>query len=100
LHSDSALAAAAKLVDRLRSVNPHLFVADHVTNPALLRLLVGAGCGVGIATESQAQLITGEDLVVRPIDADLPAVQIYLVRRSEEPSALLSRFVACLKSAR
>jgi DNA-binding transcriptional LysR family regulator len=100
LHSDSALAAAVKLVDRLRSMNPHLFVADHVTNPALLRLLVGAGCGVGIATESQAQLITGEDLVVRPIDADLPAVQIHLVRRSEEPSALLSRFITCLKSAR
>jgi DNA-binding transcriptional LysR family regulator len=97
LSCDAAASAPVHLPELFRAVNPKACIADDATNPLMLLALIEAGCGVGILSASQAHMLQRGNVEIRAIAGHVPPLRVYLLRRDEEPSAPLSRFIEGLQ---
>lgn len=77
----------------LRTVDTKLNVTDRVSTLDMMMTLVGAGYGLGFATEMQIASYCNADVIVRPLAGRSPMLITYLLRPDTEPSEQLSRFI-------
>jgi DNA-binding transcriptional LysR family regulator len=66
---------------------------EYVVSVELLLTLVAAGYGVGLIGASQAETIRRKDLMTRPLGVRGAAITTFLIRRRDDPSAALTRFI-------
>jgi DNA-binding transcriptional LysR family regulator len=72
---------------------PRQVQLEYVANVEVLLTLVGAGRGTGLIGAAQAETLQWTDLVVRPLESSLAHVETLLLRRKQERSTLVTRFV-------
>lgn len=77
----------------LRATDVRLNVTDRVPTLDLMMTLVGAGYGLGFATEVQIAGYCNPDVIARPLAGRPPMLTTYLLRMDAEPSEQLSRFI-------
>lgn len=66
---------------------------EHAANLNDLRALVGAGQGIGLITEGQAESIFASDVTIRPLKERSFLRRTYVLHRADDESPLVSRFV-------
>jgi DNA-binding transcriptional LysR family regulator len=65
----------------------------YVTSVELLLTLVAAGKGAGLIGSALAETIHRDDLALRPLSTRRPKVTTFLLRRSDDDSPLVTRFL-------
>ncbi len=72
---------------------PSPAVAEYVTGPESMMMLVAAGYGIGVGLESQIALYNPPNIVIRPVTDDVPNAATILTTLDVQPSEELSRFI-------
>lgn len=87
-----------ELARLLRQLECELNVVEHVSSLDMMLTLVGAGYGIGFATETRVAVCQRPDVVIRPLAVDSAVITTYLLRSdSGDLSASLERFIFRLR---
>lgn len=77
----------------LRTADREPIVAEKVASHDLMVTLVAAGYGLGFSTEAHVSTKNHPEIVTRRLAGRTPELTTYLIRRIDEPSAALQRFL-------
>jgi DNA-binding transcriptional LysR family regulator len=66
---------------------------EHVPSVELLLTLAAAGKGIGLIGAALAKTIQRDDLALRPLSSRRPKITTFLLRRKEDQSPLVTRFL-------
>jgi DNA-binding transcriptional LysR family regulator len=66
---------------------------EYVSSLELLLTLVASGGGIGLISAAQAETIHRSDLVIRPLSIRGATITTFLLRRREDTSKLVTRFM-------
>lgn len=84
-------------VDRWLNSMPHKpLIAARVSSHELMILLVAAGYGVGVTTESQLAAWCPPKVEIRSLAGFAPLMNTFLLHRDDAPSEILTRFLSFL----
>lgn len=77
----------------LRATDMEPIVAERVASHDLMVTLVAAGYGLGFSTEAHVSTSSHPEIVTRQLAGRTPMLTTYLIRRVDDPSEALQRFV-------
>lgn len=77
----------------LRATDLEPIVAERVASHDLMVTLVAAGYGLGFSTEAHVSTSSHPEIVTRQLAGRTPMLTTYLIRRVDDPSEALQRFV-------
>ncbi|MBG4116803.1 LysR family transcriptional regulator [Pseudomonas aeruginosa] len=77
----------------LRRVDQEPLIAERVASVDLMMAMVAAGFAFGLAGASQIAASREQGVVARPLAGRTPMLTTYLLRRGNEPSEVLARFI-------
>lgn len=84
----------ARQVDRfLRKLEPEPLIAQRVSTFDVMMTLVSAGLALGLAGAAHIASSRESGVVARRLAGTPPMLTTYLLRRTEEPSEMLARFI-------
>lgn len=87
----------ARQVDRiLRQQGQEPLIAQRVATFDLMMTLVSAGLALGLAGSAHISSSRDPNIVARPLEGEPSLLITYLLRRDDEPSQALARFIARL----
>ena len=87
----------ARQVDRiLRKQGQEPLIAQRVATFDVMMTLVSAGLALGLAGSAHIASSREPNIVARPLEGEPPLLTTYLLRRDDEPSQALARFIARL----
>ena len=98
LAPDAGGALERRVVECLGSIDPRAAISERPSNVVALLMWVEAGCGVGLLTASQAQVLACTGAVIKPLRRGLPSAEIRLLRGDASPSPPLSRLIESLRA--
>nr|WP_276562057.1 LysR substrate-binding domain-containing protein [Alcaligenes phenolicus] len=82
-------------IDRvLRRSNLDPLIAERVSSFDLMMALISAGFALGLVTEPYMTISRESGVVVRPLEGRSPMLTTYLLRREDETSEVISRFIS------
>ena len=99
LAPDAGGALERRVVEFLGSIDPRAAISARPSNVAALLMWVEAGCGVGLLTASQAQVLACTSAVIKPLGRGLPSAEVRLLRGDASPSPPLSRLIESLRAS-
>ena len=89
----------ARQVDRvLRTQEQEPLLVQRVASPEMMMALVSAGLALGFAGAAYIAANREANVVGRPLAGEPPMLTTYLLRRNNEPSQALARFIERLQS--
>ena len=89
----------ARQVDRvLRTQEQEPLLVQRVASPEMMMALVSAGLALGFAGAAYIAANREANVVGRPLAGEPPMLTTYLLRRDNEPSQALARFIERLQS--
>jgi DNA-binding transcriptional LysR family regulator len=95
---DAGGALERRVVECLGSVDPRAAISERPSNVAALLMWVEAGCGVGLLSASQAQVLACTSAAIKPLRRGLPSAEVRLLRGDAPASSPLSRLIESLRA--
>ncbi len=95
-HPEAGSGCHSQIAAILHAAKAEPMVAEYATSLEILLTLVGAGYGIGFA--SQAAAIQRADVVARPLAGRSPSLKTFLLRNDGEPPEPVRRFTERLLS--